>query len=64
MLHLRPRLDQLRLRLLQRVLLHEHRLRQNVQSIGIRSQTLPQHLLRVHVLLCQLRLLHAVDEAA
>ena len=64
LLHLRLQRCQLRLRLIQRILLHQNSLRENVQRIRITSQSLLQHLLCVHVLLCKLCLLHAVDQAA
>ena len=57
-LHLR----QLCLRLLQRILLHQHCLRQNIERIRVLPQPLLQHLFRIHVLLCKLRLLHAINQ--
>jgi len=64
LLQLRPRLRQLSLRLLQRILLHQNRLRQDVQRVRIPAHPLLQHLFRIHILLRKLRLLHAVNQIA
>jgi len=57
-------LGELGLGLVERVLLHENRLGEDVERVGGAAQALLEHLLSVGVLFGKLRLLHAVDQVA
>ena len=61
-LRLLPQLVDLRRSLLQGILLHQHRLRQDVEGIGIPAEPLVQQLLRFGIFLCELGLLDTTDK--
>ena len=61
-LGLLPQLAKLRLGLLQGIILHQHSLRQDVESIRVTAQPLVQELLRFRIFLGELRLLDTTDQ--
>jgi hypothetical protein len=51
---------QLPLRLFQRILLHQYRLRQNIKRVRIPAQPLVEQLFRFRILLCEPGLRHTI----
>jgi hypothetical protein len=62
LLHLLLSLRKLRSRLLQRDILHQHRLRENVNGISVAAETALQQRRRIRIFFRQLRGIYPLDE--